>query len=147
MDLVICQKRHSILEATGTGGPGSGKTTIALLKAKWVIEAGLMPGQSVLFLSFSRAAVARVVEASKAQLPKPLQGRLSIQTFHSFFWETLRAHGYLLGAPRRLTLLLPQDETALRHQHESEGGDWTLEQQPGDRYPFRRALDRAFSLH
>jgi len=133
MDLVICQKRQSILGATGpvlvTGGPGSGKTTIALLKAKRVIEAGLMPGQSVLFLSFSRAAVARVVEASKAQLSKPLQSRLSIQTFHSFFWEVLRAHGYLLGAPRRLTLLLPQDETALRHQHESEGGDWKVERQ------------------
>jgi len=133
MELVICPKRQSVLDEPGpilaTGGPGSGKTTIALLKAKRVIEAGLLPGQTVLFLSFSRAAVARVVEASKAQLPRPLQQRLSIQTFHSFFWEILKAYGYLLGAPRRLTLLLPQDETAMRHQFESEGGDWERERE------------------
>jgi DNA helicase-2/ATP-dependent DNA helicase PcrA len=145
MELVICQQRQSILDATGpvlvTGGPGSGKTTIALLKAKRTIEAGLTAGQSVLFLSFSRAAVARVVEASKAQLPKSLLGRLSIQTFHSFFWEILKAYGYLLGAPRRLTLLLPQDETAMRHQFERDGGDWETERERLFREEGRVAFD------
>lgn len=91
MALVICPQRQSILDEDGailvTGGPGSGKTTIALAKAKLVIERGLSPGQSVLFLSFSRAAVARVIEASKTQLSAALQGKLSIQTFHSFFWR------------------------------------------------------------
>ena len=145
MDLDICLKRQSVLDAAGpvlvTGGPGSGKTTIALLKAKGVIEAGLKPGQSVLFLSFSRAAVARVVEASKAQLPKSLRGHLSIQTFHSFFWEILRAYGYLLGAPRRLTLLLPQDEMALQNQVESEGRNWWIERERLFREEGRVAFD------
>lgn len=85
------------------------------------------PGQSVLFLSFSRAAVARVAEASKTQLPKALHNKLSIQTFHSFFWEILKAYGYLLGAPRHLRLLLPHDEAALRHPFESAGLDWEEE--------------------
>lgn len=133
MALVICEQRQSVLDAVGpvlvTGGPGSGKTTIALAKAQRVIEAGLAPGQTVLFLSFSRAAVARVIEASKAQLPKVLQGKLSIQTFHSFFWEILKAYGYLLGAPMRLRLLLPHDEAALRHQFESDGGTWEVERE------------------
>lgn len=133
MALVICAQRQSVLDATGsvlvTGGPGSGKTTIALAKAQRVIEAGLGLGQTVLFLSFSRSAVARVVEACKAQLPKTLHSKLSIQTFHSFFWEILKAYGYLLGAPRRLRLLLPHDEAALRHQFESDGGDWTTERE------------------
>jgi DNA helicase-2/ATP-dependent DNA helicase PcrA len=131
--LMICPQRESVLDAAGpvlvTGGPGSGKTTIALAKAQRVIAVGLPPGQTVLFLSFSRAAVARVVEASKAQLPKALQSKLSIQTFHSFFWEILKGYGYLLGAPRRLRLLLPHDEAAMRHQFESEGGNWETERE------------------
>lgn len=133
MALVICAQRQSVLDATGpvlvTGGPGSGKTTIALAKAQRVIEAGLAPGQTVLFLSFSRAAVARVAEASKQQLPKALQGKLAIQTFHSLFWEILKAFGYLLGAPKRLRLLLPHDEAALRHQFENDGGNWDAERE------------------
>lgn len=131
MALIICPQRQSILDEDGpvlvTGGPGSGKTTIALAKAKLVIEQGLSPGQSVLFLSFSRAAVARAVEASKAQLPKALQGKLSIQTFHSFFWHILQAYGYLLGAPKSLRLLMPHDEAAMRHDFESTGRDWEPE--------------------
>lgn len=133
MALVICSQRQSVLDAQGpvlvTGEPGSGKTTIALAKAQRVLEAGLSPGQSVLFLSFSRAAVARVVEASKTQLPKSLRSSLSIQTFHSFFWEILQSYGYLLGAPRRLKLLLPHDEAALRNQHEAAGGVWNEERE------------------
>lgn len=133
MALVICPQRQAILDEDGpilvTGGPGSGKTTIALAKARLVIEGGLSPGQSVLFLSFSRAAVARVIEASKTQLPTSLRGKLSIQTFHSFFWRILQAYGYLLGAPRSLRLLMPQDEAALRHEFESNGGDWNVERE------------------
>lgn len=133
MALLICPQRQSILDAAGpvlvTGGPGSGKTTIALAKAQRVLQADLPPGQSVLFLSFSRAAVTRVVDASKAQLPKALQSKLSIQTFHSFFWGILKAYGYLLGAPKRLRLLLPHDEAALRHPFESMGLDWEAERE------------------
>src|SRR5690349_19490800 len=117
MALTICEKRQRILDATGhtlvTGGPGSGKTTIAIIKALRRIEAGLRDGQTVLFLSFSRAAVARITEASKREISKEQGKRFSVQTFHSFFWEILRTHGYLLGAPKRLTLLAPHDERAL----------------------------------
>ena len=145
MALVICAQRQSILDETGailvTGGPGSGKTTIALAKARLVIERGLSPGQSVLFLSFSRAAVARVAEASKTQLPAALQGKLSIQTFHSFFWRILQAYGYLLGAPRSLRLLMPHDEVAMRHEFERNGGDWNVERERLFRETGRVAFD------
>jgi DNA helicase-2/ATP-dependent DNA helicase PcrA len=110
----ICELRQSLLDCQGhalvLGGPGSGKTTIALKKAVVRINAGLDPGQSVLFLSFSRAAVARLGEAMKLEVPKAQRNQLSMQTFHSFFWTLLSAHGYLLGAPRKLRILLPQDE-------------------------------------
>lgn len=118
MTIIICEKRQQILDETGhvlvLGGPGSGKTTIALKKAVRLIDQGLQPGQSILFLSFSRAAVARIGEASKAEVEKAKRHQLSIQTFHSFCWELLRSHGYLVGCPkRRLELLLPHDEKAL----------------------------------
>lgn len=112
----ICDLRQSLLDCHGhalvLGGPGSGKTTIALKKAVVRINAGLDAGQSVLFLSFSRAAVARLGEAMKLEVPKAQRSQLSMQTFHSFFWTLLSAHGYLLGAPRKLRILLPQDEQA-----------------------------------
>ncbi len=107
--LILHEQRHLLV----TGGPGSGKTTIALLKALHRIEAGLNRGQAVLFLSFSRAAVARIAETASERIPRADQGLLAIQTFHSFFWEILRTHAYLLGAPKRLTLLAPHDERAL----------------------------------
>ncbi len=145
MALVICPRRQSILNEDGavlvTGGPGSGKTTIALAKAKLIIERGLSPGQAVLFLSFSRAAVARVVEASKTQLPATMRGNLSIQTFHSFFWRIVRAYGYLLGTSRSLRLLLPHDEAAMRHECESTGGDWNVERERLFREAGRVAFD------
>jgi DNA helicase II / ATP-dependent DNA helicase PcrA len=110
----ICELRQSLLDcqqhALVLGGPGSGKTTIALKKAVVRINARLDPGQSVLFLSFSRAAVARLGEAMRQEVPRAQRSQLSMQTFHSFFWTLLSAHAYLLGAPRKLRILLPQDE-------------------------------------
>jgi DNA helicase-2/ATP-dependent DNA helicase PcrA len=134
MPLVICPDRQRVIDAIGhvlvTGGPGSGKTTVALVKALRHIEQGdLMPGQVILFLSFSRAAVARVIEASHREIPKSARSFLIVQTFHSFFWEILRAYGYLLGAPRLLRLLPPHDEKALRHLFEDRGESWERERE------------------
>lgn len=111
------------------GGPGSGKTTIALKKAVVRICAGMTLGQSVLFLSFSRAAVARVGEATRQEVPKTQRGMLSMQTFHSFFWTLLSAHAYLLGSPKSLRILLPADEQALygtikKKDRNEENIDW-----------------------
>lgn len=112
----ICDLRQQLLDCKGhalvIGGPGSGKTTIALKKSVVRIADGLSAGQSVLFLSFSRAAVARVGEAARVEVPKAQRGMLSMQTFHSFFWTLLSTHAYLLGAPKSLRILLPQDEQA-----------------------------------
>lgn len=144
MTIIICEKRQEILDATGhvlvLGGPGSGKTTIALKKAVQQIDQGLQPGQSILFLSFSRAAVARIGEASKAEVAKLKRHQLSIQTFHSFCWELLRSHGYLVGCPkRRLELLLPHDEKALSgglkspQKGQAHSAEWTAWQNEKNR--------------
>lgn len=106
------------------GGPGSGKTTLALMKATKRITDGLQPGQSVLFLSFSRAAVARIAEAAKGQVCIDQKSDLSIQTFHSFFWQILQGYGYLLGSPRAISIVLSHDEKAMRSGIERDSPAW-----------------------
>lgn len=133
MTFLPSPERERILAATGhvlvTGGPGCGKTTIALRKALVRIQAGLSSGQRVLFLSFSRAAVARIVEAARHDLPKEARQLLEIQTFHSFFWQIVRGHGYLLGAPRRIRPLAPHDERARRNGAKDDDPAWDAERE------------------
>lgn len=143
-----CPLRDSVLACEGhalvTGGPGSGKTTIALRKAVKRIQEGMAPGQAALFLSFSRAAVARILDTAKLEANAAEQSQLSIQTFHSFFWEILKAHAYLLGAPRKLSILLPQDEKALSGgiDNEDDGWDqWLVERERLFREEGRIAFD------
>lgn len=143
-----CPLRESILACNGhilvIGGPGSGKTTIALQKAIRRIKQGMELGQSALFLSFSRAAVARILDAAKIEATKEEREQLSIQTFHSFFWDILKAHAYLLGAPYKLSILLPQDEKAISGGIDDEDkgwADWRVERERLFREEGRMAFD------
>jgi DNA helicase-2/ATP-dependent DNA helicase PcrA len=105
---VISTEGHILV----TGGPGSGKTTISILKAAKIAERELLPGQKILFLSFARATVSRVVEAIEyeQQIPSAQKRLIDVETYHSFFWRILKTHGYLIGLPRRLAILTPPAE-------------------------------------
>lgn len=143
-----CELRDGVLACDGhilvIGGPGSGKTTLALRKAVKRIRQGMLPGQSALFLSFSRAAVARILDAAKLETTETEQSQLSIQTFHSFFWGILKAHAYLLGAPQKLSILLPQDEKAISggiDDNDDGWGEWIIERERLFREDGRIAFD------
>lgn len=66
----LSEQKQQLLRADGNllimGGPGSGKTTIALLKAKQVIEEeGLEDEQRVLLLSFARATITNIEQQAR----------------------------------------------------------------------------------
>jgi DNA helicase II / ATP-dependent DNA helicase PcrA len=98
-----------------TGGPGSGKTTISIYKAAQIAERDLQPGQKILFLSFARATVARVIQAieNEKQIRVDEKRLIEVETYHSFFWRILKTHGYLLGLSRCPSILKPSDEAVI----------------------------------
>ncbi len=109
----LTAKKQEVLDASGNllvmGGPGSGKTTIALLKAKNEIHKGVLKReQKILFLSFARATISRVEQHAKDVLKECDTSALEITTYHSFIWTILKSHGYLL-VPHKIRLLPPHD--------------------------------------
>lgn len=94
------------------GGPGSGKTTVAILKAGKLVAEALRPSQKIIFLSFARPTVARIIEAldQADEVSKGGKRLIEIETYHAFFWRLIKSHGYLLGLPRKLELLTPAAE-------------------------------------
>ncbi len=128
MKLELCDKRKAIIAQGGhllvLGGPGSGKTTIALLKAQHRF-ATLKSGQEILFLSFSRAAIRQVLLRCKEILTSSERRAVTVQTYHAFCMEMLEAHGRLLhGRPVRF--LYPTEE---RLQKSAFDGDWHVERE------------------
>lgn len=107
-ELVVASEGHQLV----TGGPGSGKTTVSILKAAKIAREKLKPGQRVLFLSFARATVSRVLEAigEAKDFAASERQQIEVDTYHSFFWRLLKAHGYLVGLPRKLSILTPPGE-------------------------------------
>lgn len=132
MTFVLNDQRKSVLEEPGhvlvLGGPGAGKTTLAILKAQAGMS-GMKPGQTALFLSFSRAAVQQIITRCKTVLSRDELSRIEVRTYHSFCWELLKGHGRALrGAP--IAMIFPGQEGMMRTQF---AGDWEAER--------RRLLD------
>ncbi len=86
----------------------------------------------------------RILDAAKLETTRAERELLSIQTFHSFFWSILKVHAYLLGAPAKLSILLPQDEKALSggiNDEDAGWGDWLIERERLFREEGRIAFD------
>jgi DNA helicase-2/ATP-dependent DNA helicase PcrA len=114
--LKLSNEQQHIMDADGNllvlGGPGSGKTTVAILKAGKLVAQALQPSQKIIFLSFARPTVARIIGAldQAEEVGKHEKRLIEIETYHAFFWRLIKSHSYLLGLPRTLTLLTPAAE-------------------------------------
>ncbi|MFD3702525.1 UvrD-helicase domain-containing protein, partial [Nocardia sp. NPDC058658] len=128
-EVELDDRRKAILAAAGhiviEGGPGCGKTTIALLKAAECTP-GLQAEQRILFLSFSRAAIRQVADRMQGTLTREQRSILSVRTFHSFFLEIVRSHGRLLtGAQARF--ITPEREAQVHADFDGDAAAWAAE--------------------
>jgi DNA helicase-2/ATP-dependent DNA helicase PcrA len=114
------------------GGAGTGKTTTAAAAARHHLEAGHRPAPTrftpqdgaaprrVLFLSFSRASVARIIERSGPLLGSSA-GQVEVTTFHALAWSIIRRFGSLIDLPDPYLMteaqakLFAPDERVLRY--------------------------------
>jgi len=75
------------------GGPGTGKTTIALWAGRVALERpGVAPWQRTLFLTFSRTAIRQIARRAPGVFGSA-GARIDVQTFHAFAWRLIRAFG------------------------------------------------------
>jgi DNA helicase-2/ATP-dependent DNA helicase PcrA len=101
------------VHALALGGPGAGKTHVALVKARDEIRSGaLKPGQKVLFLSFARPTVARILEKATELISREDLHWLEVSTYHGFACSVLRSHAYLLNGRSGVQLLPPPEAAA-----------------------------------
>ncbi len=128
----LCDRRLQFLDNYDNhilveGGPGAGKTTLALLKARRAVIERIDDSQSVLFLSFSNAAIRQIADKASTLLDKEISTRIEIKTYHSFAWGILRSHGYLLSNKRQLQILASHDQAVYKAGYSDES--WAQKEQ------------------
>lgn len=106
--MIPTPQQQIILDSMGdvivSAPPGTGKTTVALLKAAQDASS-LNPRQKVLFLTFSNSAVESITLTRTRVLGKTLMsGKLKITNFHQFALELLQSYGGAagFGSPLRI---------------------------------------------
>ncbi|MCX5045265.1 UvrD-helicase domain-containing protein [Aldersonia sp. NBC_00410] len=91
------------------GGAGTGKTTCALAAAKAHLDRVTRPDRDrVLFLSFSRASVARISDRSNGILGTHTD-HIDVSTFHALAYSIVRRFGRLVGRANAVLVSPPRE--------------------------------------
>jgi ATP-dependent DNA helicase UvrD/PcrA len=112
LESILCNNGYLLI----TGGPGSGKTTAALLKAKEEMS-GLEEFQKILFLSFSNSAIYQIRQTAGVHLAKEEKKHIRIQTYHSFCFMLLRSFGGTVRVPRPIDVYPQEECVTLAQRH------------------------------
>ncbi|MBK8482430.1 MAG: ATP-dependent helicase [Proteobacteria bacterium] len=101
-------------------GPGTGKTTLLVQRARHVLETKGMEKTKVLALTFTNKAAAEMKTRLNSEIPDS-EARTFIGTFHAFGSHVLRAHGHAIGIPSEFVVYDERDQLALLEQLQEQG--------------------------
>jgi DNA helicase-2/ATP-dependent DNA helicase PcrA len=94
------------------GGPGSGKTLVALFMARRIVDEDLV-GRRVLFLTFSRAATTELDSRTPALFKGSSGERIEITTFHSYGIGVLDSFRRFVGGTAEPVTIATREEVQL----------------------------------
>lgn len=94
------------------GGPGTGKTLVAVLAARRVVEQSTDSGRA-LFLTFSRSATSELSRRAGGLLKGKVGEKVEVATFHGFAVGVLDAYRRYIGGPIEPVVIATQEEVSL----------------------------------
>lgn len=101
-------------------GPGTGKTTLLVRRARQLLETGALGKSKVLALTFTNKAAAEMKARLTSEIPDA-EARAFIGTFHAFGSHVLRAHGHAIGIATDFVVYDERDQLALLEQLQEQG--------------------------
>jgi DNA helicase-2/ATP-dependent DNA helicase PcrA len=101
-------------------GPGTGKTTLLVQRARQVLGTKGLEKTKVLALTFTNKAATEMKTRLIAEI-SDLEARAFIGTFHAFGSHVLRAHGHAIGVPADFVVYDERDQLALLEQLQEQG--------------------------
>lgn len=101
-------------------GPGTGKTTLLVQRARQLLETGALGKSKVLALTFTNKAAAEMKARLTSEIPDA-EARAFIGTFHAFGSHVLRAHGHAIGIATDFVVYDERDQLALLEQLQEQG--------------------------
>lgn len=141
-------EQRAVLDFTGPrllvdGPPGSGKTTIAAVKAGRLTHE-LGEHQRLLFLTFTNNATDRIGEALNECLTQEERRKVVVINYHSLFYRMIRSWGPWVGLPGAMHLMSEAEHKDLYQEAKETIGRAGLPVDKGERVPF--AFKKALAM-